>query len=132
MKFPLLCVHLQGLGEAAHALRKRNIIDSTQPAKLILLDGVYNLLRHITVISSDQFRMSISNNIKVFAGARQTDIVLQTDTAPAPADEYLAPPPAATFAATAALTHVIQHAAPVPSDTLAAPAPVIKSVALHL
>ena len=48
----LTCVHWQGLGQAARALRKYNIIDGTQAKKLIMLDGAYNLSRHITVISS--------------------------------------------------------------------------------
>ena len=44
----LMCV------QAARAPRKRNIIDGTQAKKLILLDGAYNISRHITVISSNQ------------------------------------------------------------------------------
>ena len=31
------CVHWQGLGQAARALRKRNIIDGTQPRSLFCL-----------------------------------------------------------------------------------------------
>ena len=121
-----MCVHWLGLGQAARVLRKRNMIDGTQAKKLSLLDGDYNLSRHITVISSNQFRMRISNSIKLFAGTRQPDNVIQTDTGPAPVDEYVVPPPAPTYAATASFS---APAAPVPSDTLAAPAPVIKYVA---
>ena len=102
------------------------MIDGTQAKKRSLLDGDYNLSRHITVISSNQFRMSISNSIKLFAGTRQPDNVIQTDTAPAPVDEYVVPPPAPTYAATASFS---APAAPVPSDTLAAPAQVSKYVA---
>ena len=46
------------------------IIDGTQAEKLILLDGAYNLLRHIKVIFSNQFRVSIS--MKLFAGNTST------------------------------------------------------------
>ena len=90
--------------------RKRNIVDGTQAKKLILLDGAYNLSRHITVISSNQFRMSISNDIQKFDGTRQPDNATQTDIAPAPVDEYVAPPPAATYAATASLSAPLPQA----------------------
>ena len=102
------------------------MIDGTQAKKLSLLGGDYNLSSLITVISSNQFRMSISNSIKLFAGTRQPDNVIQTDTAPARVDEYVVPPPAPTCAATASFS---APAAPVPSDTLAAPAQVSKYVA---
>ena len=127
----LTCVHWQCLGQAARALRKRNIFDGSQAKKLILLDGAYNLSRHITVISSKQFRLSISNTIKIFSGTRQPD---NTDTAPAPVDEYAVPPPVATYAATASLSApatpvppekpapMIKHAAPTPDVTCAVPA----------
>ena len=51
------CIHWQGLGQAARALRKRNIIDGALTKKLILFDGAYNFSRHITVISANQFWM---------------------------------------------------------------------------
>ena len=119
-------MHWLDLGQAARVLRKRNMIDGTHAKKLSLLDGDYNLSRHITVISSNQFRMRISNSIKLSARTRQPDNVIQTDTAPAPVDEYVVPPPAPTYAATASFS---APAAQVPSDTLAAPAPVSKFVA---
>ena len=61
VKFPpFTCVHWPGLGQAARASRKRNIIDGVQAKKLILLDGCLQPLeRHIIVISSNQLRMSI-------------------------------------------------------------------------
>ena len=89
VKFPPLCVCS---GKAAPAIRKRNIIDGTQAKKLILLGGAYNLPTHITVISSNQFRMSISNDINIFSGTRQLDEVTQTDAARAPVAECTAPP----------------------------------------
>ena len=95
------CVHWQFLGQAARASRIRNIIDGTQAKKLILLDGAYNLSRHITVISSNPFRFIISDTIKIFTGTRQPD---NTGTTPAPVDEYVVPPSAATYAATASLS----------------------------
>ena len=82
----LMCLHWQGLGQPARALRKRNIFDATQAKKLILLDGAHNLPRHITVISSNEFRMSISNSIKLFAGTKYVD-------PPAPVNVNVTPPP---------------------------------------
>ena len=35
-----MCVHWQGLGQAARALRKRNIFDATQAKKLIWLQSL--------------------------------------------------------------------------------------------
>ena len=75
----LTCVHWQGLGQAARASRKRNIIDGTQAKKLTLLDGAYNLSRHITEISANQFRMSIGTSIKAF-GATSCPDEIQTGT----------------------------------------------------
>ena len=101
-------MHWQGLGQAARALRKRNIIDGTQAKKLILLDGAYNLSRHITVISAHQFRMSIGTSIKAF-GATSCPDEIQTNTATAPVDPSLAASRAAT-ASPSALVSVIEHA----------------------
>ena len=68
---------------------KRNIVDGTPVKKLILLDGAYNLSRHITVISSNQLRLSIGNTINRCAGTRQPDNRCPSDTAPVPVDEYV-------------------------------------------
>ena len=103
------CVHWQGLGQAARALRKRNIIDGTQAKKLILLDGAYNLSRHITVISSNQFRMSIGDSFTTFIATNCPDEI-QTDTAIAPVDPSLAASRAAT-ASLSALVSVTEHVA---------------------
>ena len=118
------CVHWQGLRQAARALRKRNIIDGPQAKKLILLDGACNLSRHITVISANQFRMSIGDSIKAFAATSCPDEI-QTDTATAPVDPSLA----ASRAATASLSApVIEHATPAPVDVWTAPARMIEHV----
>ena len=118
------CVHWQGLGQAARALRKRNIIDGALTKKLILLDGAYNLSRHITVISADQFRMSIGNSIKTFAATSCLDEI-QTDTATAPVDSSLAAPCAATASPLPPVS-VIEHATLAPVDVYTKPAPVIE------
>ena len=121
------CVRWQGFGPTAGALRECNIIDGTQTKKLILLDGAYNLSRHITVISSNQFRMSISDSMKTFAATSRPDVI-QTDTATAPVD----PSPAASRAATAspsAQVPVIEHATPALVDVCTAPARMIEHVA---
>ena len=126
-----VCLHWQGLGQAARALRKRNIIDGTQTKKLILLDGANNLSRHITVISLNQFRMSIRNSIKTLAATSRLDVI-QTDTSTAPVDEYVALSPAASRAATAspsAPVPVIEHATPAPVDVCTAPVRMIEHVA---
>ena len=127
-----MCVHWQGLGQgslcqAARALRKRNSIDGTQPKKHILLDGAYNLSRHI----SNQFRMSISNSINTFAATSRLDVI-QNDTATALIDEYVAPSPAASRTATASPSAPVpgtEHATPAPVDVCTAPAHMIEHVA---
>ena len=83
---------------------KRNIVDGTPVKKIILLDGAYNLSRHITVMSSNQLRLSIGNTIKICAGTRQLDNTCHTDTAPVPVDEYVVLSLAATSAATASFS----------------------------
>ena len=118
------CVHWQGLGQAARALRKRNIIDGTQAKKLILLDGACNLSRHITVISANQFRMSIGNSIKAFTATSCPDEI-QTDTATAPVDPSLASSRAATPSLSAPVS-VIEHASLASVDVYTTPAPVIE------
>ena len=119
-----MCVHWQGLDQAAPAIRKRKITDGTQAKKLILLGGAYNLSTHITLISSNPFRMSISNDINIFAGTHQPDEVTQTDAARAPVAECTAPPPAATDAATTAPAPVTECVASVLFDFLAGEPPV--------
>ena len=49
--------------------------------------------------------------------------VTQTDPVPVPGDECVAPPPAATYAATSASAPAIEHVAPVLSDFLEPPVP---------
>ena len=126
--FPPLCACIgKGLGQPARALRMRNIIDGTQTKKHILLDGAYNVSRHITVISSNQFCMSISNSIKTFAATSRPDEI-QTDTATAPVDPSHAAHRAAT-ASPSAPVPVIEHATPAPVDVCTAPARMIEHVA---
>ena len=113
------CVHWQGLGQAALALRKRNIIDGALTKKLILLDGAYNISRHITVISANQLRMSIGNSIKTIAATSCLDET-QTDTATAPVDPSLAAPRAATASPSTPVS-VIEHATLAPVDVYTKP-----------
>ena len=118
------CVHWQGLGQAARALRKRKVIDGASTKELILLDGAYNLSRHITVISANQFRMSIGNSIKTFAVTSCIDEI-QTDTATVLVDPSLAVPCAATASPLPPVS-VIEHATFAPVDVYTKPAPVIE------
>ena len=102
------CVYWQGLGQAARALRKRNIIDGTQAKKLTLLDGAYNFSRHITVISANQFLMGICTSIKAFGATSCLDEI-QTNTATAPVDPSLAAFRVSTASLSAPVC-VIEHA----------------------
>ena len=117
------CVHWQGLGQAARALRKRKVIDGALTKKFILLDGAYNLSRHITVISANQFRISIGNSIKTFTATSCIDEI-QTDTATALVDPSLAAPCAATASPLQPVS-VIEHATFAPVDVYTKPDPVI-------
>ena len=119
-----MCVHWQGLGQAARALRKRNIIDGALTKKLILLDGAYNLSRHITVISANRLRMSIGNSINTIAATSCID-EFQTDTATALVDLALAALRAATASPSPPVS-VIEHATLAPVDVYTKPAPVIE------
>ena len=121
------CVHWQGLGQAARALRKRNITDGAQAKKLILFDGAFNLSRHITVISANQFRMSIGNSIRNF-GASSCPDEIQTNTATAPVDPSLAASRASTVSLSAPVS-VTEHATRAPVDVYTAPARMIEHVA---
>ena len=146
-------VQWQGLGQAARALRKRNMIDGAKAKKFLLLDGAHNLSKHITVLSSNEFRTSINNDLKILA---ETPSPAIKHVAPALADTYTAPftvkkhvalaPDVTNSAALPGTEHVapargviedgpapvIDYLAPAYGDThdetVIAPAPVIGSV----
>ena len=47
--------HCQGLGYAARRLRNEGYLSDGTAKKLLQLDYCYNLVRHITVVSSELF-----------------------------------------------------------------------------
>ena len=100
------------------------VLDGALTKKLILLDGAYNLSRHITVISANQFRISIGNSIKTFTATSYID-EFQTDTATALVDPSLAAPCAATASPSPPVS-VIEHATFAPVDVYTKPDPVIE------
>jgi len=47
--------HLQGLGHAGRFMRNQGMISANSAKKLVMLDHSYNLVRHITKVSANQF-----------------------------------------------------------------------------
>ena len=80
------------------------------------IDVAANTVWHITQVSCDAYCNEIISH------------VTQTDAAQAPVDEHVAPPPAATYAATTAPATVTEYAAPVLSDFFGPPVPVVQVV----
>ena len=56
-------LHFQGLAQAARHLRVRGLVSSTVAKKLQNIDGAYNLCRHITSVSSQNFADQVSREI---------------------------------------------------------------------
>ena len=117
--------------------------DGTQAKKLILLDYACNLSRHITVISSNHFLLSISNSIKLFAGTQFVEPAapVNVNVTPPPnivTDDYLKLPvpliqhidliPERAF--TESPAPFDDHIAPVNANAHVAPAPVLAQNAL--
>ena len=98
------------------ALQKNGKSTATISWRLRNIGVAESTVRHITQVSCAAYFNEFFSH------------VTQTDAAPATVDEYVAPPPAATYAATTAPAPMTEHEAPVLSDFVEPPVPVVQVV----
>eukprot|EP00929_Paragymnodinium_shiwhaense_P073820 TRINITY_DN37714_c0_g1_i1.p1 TRINITY_DN37714_c0_g1~~TRINITY_DN37714_c0_g1_i1.p1 ORF type:complete len:324 (+),score=60.34 TRINITY_DN37714_c0_g1_i1:107-1078(+) len=56
--------HFQGLTQAAHSLRRRQLVSAGLSKRLIQLDNAFSILRHISVVSNKRLAVEITEALK--------------------------------------------------------------------